>query len=791
MVAILYNLLKTSFRSLLKNRLYTSINIIGLAIGISGLLGIFIFIKVELGYDNQYKNSENVYRIIRLGTDDGTSYHSAYTSGPMAPALKENFHQIVQSARYWGHHSAKVSVGKISHIENNISFIDPDALHMFSVPFAVGNKNTALLEPNSIVLSEFLSKKYFNNVESVLGQTIHLDNEAYTITGVIKETKNLSHLKFDILLPFADIEATTSWLKSWSTNAVATYVQLNKDVSTEELEALLADFIKKNRNSEEQLTLQAIEDVHLYSSHINEAYNDKKGSIANVQIVAAIALLLLIIASINFINLTTAKSSQRVKELAIRKICGSNKTKIILQILIESILISFLAYVLALGLVKIWIIIINPLINSDLSLNNIDYVYALCIALGTGIIAGLYPAIHFSKHKHIYNIASLKSTSTKSAFVRQVLVLIQFVISIALISATLTVYVQREFLLNKNVGFQKENVICVPIKNDSERAKIEILKQELLKESSIVSIGATTQPAGNGTLSMSLQPKGSEEPGVVLEIGSIDADYITTIGMEVIKGRNFTKNNISDFNEGVILNETACRELGWDNPIGKEFEPISGTFIDKKAIRVVGVVKDFHFSSLHSKISPIAFFMIPGRYRHLIIRVQPENIQQTINNIELVWKQTLPSRKFDYNFLDDRIKTQYGSELRANKLLTYFALLVIIISCLGLFGLAFFSTEQRTKEIGVRKVNGAKVSEILLFLNKESVKWVGFAFIIACPIVYYSMNIWLESFAYRITLSWWIFVLAGIITLGIALLSVSWQTFRAARKNPVEALRYE
>jgi len=791
MIAIIYNLLKTSYRGLLKNKLYTFINIIGLAIGISGLLGIFILINVEFGYDTHYENGNEIYRIIRPNTEDGTNIYSAYTAGPLGPSLDENYQQIERSTRYWGYHSAKIQVGEMSNRENNISYVDPDALHMLSVPLMFGNRQTSLNEPNSIIISEFLANKYFGNVESVLGQTLQLNNKTHTVTGIIKDTKNRSHLKFNILLPFAAIEAKTKWLKSWNTKAIATYVQLNPDVSVVELETIIAADIKQYMNSEQTFILQAIEDIHLHSKHINDHFNYKKGSIANMQVMAAIALLLLIIASINFVNLSTAKSTQRLKEIAIRKICGSNKTNIVIQVLIESILISFLAYILAIGLVKIWIRIINPLINSDLTLNSIGYLYALCIAIGTGIIAGAYPAIHFSKHKNSYTIASLTSSSKKSASVRQLLVLLQFIISIILISATLTVYIQRDFMLNKDIGFHKNNVICVPIKNNKERAKIDILKQELLKERGIVSIGATTEPAGNGTLSMSFKPQGSKKQGINLEMGSIDADYIKTIGMEVIKGRNFIRNNSSDLNEGVIINETACRELGWDNPIGKELGSISSPFIHKEATKVVGVVKDFHFSSLHSEIQPIGFFMIPERYRHLVIRIQPEDIQKTISNIEMVWKNILPNSKFNYSFLDDRIENQYGSELNTNKLLAYFALLIIVISCLGLFGLAFFSAEQRTKEIGIRKVNGATVSEILISLNKESVRWVGMAFIIACPIAYYTMNKWLENFAYKTTLSWWIFTLAGVVTLVIALLSVSWQSWRAATRNPVEALRDE
>jgi putative ABC transport system permease protein len=290
---------------------------------------------------------------------------------------------------------------------------------------------------------------------------------------------------------------------------------------------------------------------------------------------------------------------------------------------------------------------------------------------------------------------------------------------------------------------------------------------------------------------MTLTPKENQSPPVSMEIGSIDADYIPTIGMKIIIGRNFIPDNTGDINEGVILNQTACQKLGWEDPIGKEFEPIHGAFFNKSKMQVLGVVKDFHFSSLHSEIRPIAFLMIPDRYRHLIIRIQPGNLQRTIDEIQSVWTTTVPQSQFRFWFLDERLENQYRAEQKISQLLLYFALLVISISCLGLFGLAAFTAERRTKEIGIRKVNGAKISEILQMLNGDFIKWVAIAFVISVPLSYYAMNKWLENFAYKTTISWWIFALAGVLALGIALLTVSWQSWKAATRNPVEALRYE
>ncbi len=782
------NYFKTALRSIIKNKVYSIINIVGLAVGVSVALVIFLYVKTEFRYDAHHVHGKSLYRALFVPAGTGEGDITTYMPGPLAEALKSDFPQVLRATRFWGGHGAEIQAGDRSFMEGNIAYMDTDALNMFTLPLEAGNAGTALTAPHGVVLRKAVAQKYFGE-EEALGQDILIDNETFTVTGVLEKTQHLSHLSFDILLPFAYIETKRDWLQSWGINAVATYIQLQAKMSPSGLEE---DFAEEHGLEEVVLRFQSVDQIHLHSGHVgSDAFNTKPGSINTVRVFAMIGALLLIIACINFVNLSTAQSGKRAKEIGLRKVCGSTRMSIIAQVLFESLFIAFLAYGVALVLVQFWLKAVNPLLTTSLALQWNDGFIGLGLALFSGFVAGIYPALLFSRHQPKAMLNSMKSSSRETALSRKIMVQLQFVVSIVLIAASLIVYLQNQFMLNKDLGFDKDNVICLPISNDYERSKIEVIKQALLEDSRIMGVAATTQPTGHGTLSMGLVAREDDRISVGMQIGSIDADYIPTMGMEIFQGRNFMHGSMQDLNEGVILNEAACHKLGWEDPVGKEFRPMDTPFFTKSAIRVVGVVKDFHFYSLRAEITPIAFFMIPSRYRNLVVRIKAGDPEKTVEAIKAIWAGVLPDSDFDYRFLDKGLEQQYRGELKMNQLILCFSLMIVFIACLGLLGLSAFTSEQRTKEIGVRKVLGGSVSQMVLLLSREFVGAMLLANVIAWPVAWFAMNRWLQNFAYRINLSLWIFGLAGLLALLVALITVGFQVIRAARLNPVKSLKYE
>ncbi len=787
------NYFKIALRNFMKYKAYSIINVVGLATAISVFSVIFIFIKNELSYDQHHQHGDQVYKVIeiQIGKGFGTN-HVSWTMGPLAAALKADFPEVEYATRLSDGNQHYCQIGDKEFLEYHICHADPDLLAMFTIPLIMGDSKTALNEPNSVIIRQEIAKKYFGN-GNPLGQTITVNNQLFKITGVLEDEHHRSHMKYNMLLSYSTLNPED--LSLWFSNRLATYIMLRDGTTSRDVEKKLPEFLMKYRQIENdweenlQMYLQPLKKIHLYSQHILFAcHNFNRGNINNVIIFSAIALLIILIACINFTNLSTARASQRTKEIGIRKVCGSNRRQLISQFWGESILLSLGAFLLVVVLIECWMPVLNSLLNESLTLHTGDYFSIFMVTLVVGMFAGWYPALYMSQFQPTDVLKKFSKSGSNISNLRKFLVIAQFTISIFLITSTIVVFNQRQYIQNKDLGYNKENILCINLAGEEGRSKLELLKNELNKHNNIVSVAATSRPGGGGlgqsTFSLAEKP----DQSVLMEIGSIDVDYIPTMGMTITAGRNFSEEFVSDNDLAIIINESAVEKFGVDDVIGKRFK--DETWGGKIPI-IVGIVKNFHFYTLHEEIRPFVFGMNPDYYRSLIVNVKPYDIQATINYMKDVWNKLVPSRPFQYWFLDESLENQYRVEENMNRLFLYFSAFAIFISCLGLLGLSAFAASQRTKEIGIRKVLGAPVMGLISMLYQEFTKWIVLANLFAWPIAYFVMSNWLQNFAYRIDMSWWMFALAGGLALVIALLTVSWQALRAATANPVKALRYE
>jgi putative ABC transport system permease protein len=796
------NFFKIAVRNLIKNKIYSFINIAGLAIGFLCFTLIFIFIKNELRYDTFHKNADQIYRPVEIQHEPGVgTQHVAVTMGPLAPALKNDFPEIINATRIYRLWNVFFKVGENGYYESGTCLVDPDMFDIFTIPFIKGDPATALDEPNNLVITQEIASKFFGD-EDPIGKTItasyYWGQDEFTIKGVIENYPKDSHLNFTMLGSFGLLENRLSWMKSWYTNSMATYVLLKEGTNIEELEAKFPDFLRKYRTEEYakddlELYLQSLNDIHLYSNHIRyQTFNNRQGSINIIYTFSLIAIFIILIACINFMNLSTARSAKRAREVGIRKVLGSDKKNLIYQFLGESILISLLSLILAYFLVEL----VYPLFESILGDRIISSFYhelgfvaqLIGIAFVVGIISGSYPAFYLSSVLPVTTLKGSYTSSKSGAMLRKILVLVQFSIAIALIASTGIVMDQMRYIRNKNLGFNKEQIVYLKMNTNEARRKIPIIKTELLNNANILNVSATSGLSGaSGSQGTMTAVNNDEEQKMMMRYSYVDFDYLSTMEVDLIEGRDFSGNFSSDTLSSVIINETAAREFGWERPIGKEFKGDEG----EPNYKVIGLVKDYHFYSLRQKIEPLIIFINLRQAFYMVIKINTADIQSTMDYIEKTWNINLPDHPYDYEFLDEYFDKMYKSEADTGKLFGYFSLIAILIGCMGLFGLASFTVEQRTKEIGVRKVLGATVSNIIALLSKDFMKWVIMSSVIAYPVVYYFMKNWLNNFVYKTDIQIVTLFISGFIVVLIAFLTVSFQAIKAAMTNPAKTLRYE
>jgi putative ABC transport system permease protein len=785
-------------RNLLKNKLHLVINIAGFAIGISSFILILLYVNSELTFDKFHSNYNRIYKVAF-----GDNF---YSMAPFASVLKDKIPEIEKIVRvddFMGGGKSTLIKAKIGNetktIEvKDIIYADSTFFDVFSFRVIQGNAKTSLTLPNSIVLTKSTASKIFGK-DNPIGKTIEYigANEKprliYTVSAIIEDIPNNSSIKFNGIVSFTTLKlikpAGADVDEDYNNWTYDTYVLVKNSCSvndlTQKTNKIWLDHILKKKNIN-----AGSESAKAYISEFVPLKNAgfyKNNKIKFIYLILLVGIIIIIIAVINFVNLSIAKSSMRTKEIGIKKITGSSRYDLIKQFIGETTVLTFIAAFFAMIVVYLLMPLFNKITGKSISFNILQHPTVILLFISgsilIGIIAGIYPALYLSAFKPIAIIKNGKTKGNKNKIITQSLIIFQFVISVALIISTVIITKQVKYMRTENVGFNNKQVItCQMAKNI--QAKYGVFKQRLLQNPNIINI-ATSNNGGLGEKlyqSEKNEINGSEKSFNVL---TVDQDFIKTIGLKIIEGRDFSMDLKTDKYLTVILNETAVNDFGLKQPLGSEIK------ISNYKLRVIGVVKDFHNESFQKKIDPLALWYVPEWSTFLSIRIGNNNIQETIQYIKKQWEEISPEIPFKFQFLDERYETLYNDENKFNLVIGYFSIIAILIACLGLFGLVTFSTESCIKEIGIRKVNGARVIEILAMLNLNFIKWVVVAFIIACPIAWYAMYKWLQNFAYKTELSWWVFGVAGIVAVAVAVLTVSWQSWRAATRNPVEALRYE
>ncbi len=808
---MLKNYFKVALRNLKRDKIYSFINISGLAIGIACCLLILLYIQNELSYDSFHKNSKRIFRIntdIKFG---GTELAIPVCSDMMGPLLKQDYPQVEEYTRIYNFGGKKLVKKENNYnTEERIAYVDSTFFKVFTFPAAAGKTDRVLNEPNTVIINKSTAEKYFGGVDAV-GKFIETDDNGrtlYKVTAVIEDMPENSHFKFDFLFPMKNLNY--DWGNFVSSN-FHTYLLLKEGVNYKEFEKNFEEYDDKyvfpyakqhiQVNSKEefekagnkiQSSLIPLTDIHLYSKRIQEM--SPTGNIQYVYIFSAVALFILFIACINFMNLTTARSANRSREVGIRKVLGTERKNLVAQFLTESTLTSLIAVILAVIIVYNILPFFNNISGKELKVNNLFstqiLLFLLFLPFIIGVLAGSYPSFFLSRFNPVEIIKGKLSKGSKSGTLRSVLVVFQFSTSIILITGTIIIYNQLNYIQNKNLGYQKDQILIIKdvytLGNN-----INAFKNEMLKINGVFSgtiSGFLPIPSARNYSAFYNKAANVSGSGFTMQRWIIDYDYMKTLGINLIKGRNFSERFGSD-SLSVILNETAVKQIGYQNPIDEKlYTWIGGGRL--VTYNIIGEVRDFNFESLHQNIGPLCFVF--GRNNDLAsFKVNAARIPNILDEARIIWKGMTSGMPFNYQFMDDSFNEVYKAERQVGIIAVSFSTLAIIIACLGLFGLATFLAEQRTKEIGVRKVLGASVPSILLMLSKEFIKWIIIANIIAWPITYFIMNKWLQEFAYRIDISWWLFIIAGCLALIIALLTVSFQAIKAATSNPIKSLRYE
>jgi putative ABC transport system permease protein len=801
---MLKNYLKIAFRNIKKHAGYSLINVAGLAIGMACCILILLFVFDELNYDKFHKNHDRIYRVTRkwFNADGVVNLHLGHVAPPIAPLLENDFPEILHGVRLYRVSGLLVGKDSAFYEESRFFFAEEDLFKVFTFDMIAGDPETALKDPFSLVITDEMAERNFGS-EDPIGKSLTIQTSSQKadmkVTGVIKPLPHNSHFHADFLGSFKTYEAVVGdrELQSWASNNYATYLLMEEGYDINRLKSQLDPFIDRHdvegRSQGTKLELQRLTDIHLYS-HLDSEI-EANSDITYVYVFSIIALFILLIACVNFMNLATARSAGRAREVGLRKVIGAQRPQLIRQFLSESIITAVISLSIAIGLVLLAIPTFNRFVGRNLSLNisaNVSLLVSLfLIAIFVGLISGIYPAVFLSAFKPIRVLKGKLDSGKKGFSFRTVLVVFQFAISIILIICVGIVSSQLDYMQTRNLGFDEEHVVVLP---SSPRMVfgLEGFKTRLLQNPNIFGVSAAKRvPSGRLLDSAGARVlSGETSQPVDFRIAQlrVDYDYIPTFKMEMAAGRNFSIEMGTDPTQAFIINETAARRIGWKSPeeaIGKGFG------YGQRNGQIIGVVKDFHFESLHQEISPIVMFLSKTDLAQISIRISPNNIPQTMAFLKDIWAEMRPTYPFSYYFIDENFDQLYRAEEKLGRIFSYFAFLSVFIGCLGLFGLASYSAERRTKEIGLRKVLGASATGITLLLSKEFTKWVLLANVIAWPAAYLIMSRWLQNFAYRSGIGIGTFLLAGGIAWLIAFLTVGYQAIKASIADPVTALKYE
>ena len=794
------NYLLISWRNLKRNRAFSLLNIGGLALGLAACTAIVLFLNHEYSFDRQHSNGKRIYRLNELQRLDGMEPQIVPLSMyPMGPAMQKDYPQIENFVRIDPQQQITVRAGKKLITVPQVLACDSGFFSVFDFQLLGGDRKMALSSPSSVVLTESTALKLFGST-SVIGQLVEVYQDdvfkPYNVSAVTAAIPGNSHLQFDVLIPMHG-QVIEDWKGSWDANWLTTYLLLREGTDSKDLEAALPSFLKKYLRAEEvkqyDLFLQPLFDIHLGSEDItHDGLNHHKFSGSYVQLFLLIAIMVLLIAVLNFVNLSTARATKRAREVGIRKTIGARYGQLVRQFLSEAFLFSFLATVLGTLIVWLFLPLINRLVERNLELDMLSpglWLILLGTSLVIGLLSGFYPALFISSYKPLKVMKGVLVTQGKQSWsLRNILVVTQFSIAVLLIIATLVILSQLNFIRNKDIGFNKEQVITIRM-NNTANEKFTLLKQNLLANSTIAGITGYNQRLGNNIHQMGanyINAKGEKKHLSVSHL-SVDYDYLNFFNIRLKKGRDFSIDRQDGKGRSYLINETLARQLETPDPIGTIY---SAAWI-RDTGRVIGVVSDFNFNSLHEKVGPLYISIMNWNFNEMAVKLKPGNLEAGISALQKEWEKLIPDMPFSYTFLDDHMASLYETDKRVNGVVTLLTILSLVIASLGLFGMAMFNTETRTKEIGIRKVLGATGFSIIRLLSGDFLKPVILSMFIAMPLAVFVMNKWLENFAYHISLQAWMFLLAGLGALLVSLLAVGGQTFRAAASNPVKSLRTE
>jgi putative ABC transport system permease protein len=800
------NYLTTAFRSLLKNKLFSLINIFGLAIGLACFTMIILYVEDELSYDKHHDHAENIYRLSLTGNMGGNNFHAAVTGGPVGELMQNEIPEVEEHVTLY-HNTRPIlfEVGEHKFYQDGIAYVDSTFFKMFKYEFIAGDPHSALDHPNSIVLTQSLAKKFFGD-QDVMSQTIRWsNNQNMVVKGIVRDPVHRSHMNFGV---FASMSSLSSNPRMWnyinSLWALMThnYVRVKEGTTLEMLNEKIGPVADAYLNEVDdeysarmEIIPQRVTDIHLHSKLLHEL--DDNGNMSSVWIFSAIAFLVLIVACINFVNLTTAKSSKRALEVGVRKVFGASRKLLFRQFISESLIISLISLFISIILVELFLPFFVNLAGVEFGyrwlMNWPFLLFLFLIAVLVGLLSGTYPALFLSGYKPIKVLKGDTFRGGRRSYFRNAMVVMQFAISVFLSFSTLAIYRQLQFLQNKDIGINKEDVIIIPLRGSGLTAKYETMQDEFRLVPGVKDVSASSTYLGNFEQRRSYYPEGTpRQAAYMINNVQVDYNYLEMMNVNLLTGRDFNPNRQLDSN-AIIINETLMKKLGWkEATLGKHiYIPIGDSASGDRPLKIVGVVKDFNFASLHAPVEPLLIGLEPGRFNYLDVKIDHQNVQATLGMIESKWQEFSPDQPFDYFFQDTRFDSFYVAETQMTNLFIYFSVLALFIAAIGLFGLALYTTERRTKEIGIRKVFGGSVQQILKLLTREFIRWVIIANLIAWPLAWYFMHTWLQHFAYQTNIAWWIFALSAIFSLLIALITVSWQSIRATMKNPVEALRWE
>lgn len=800
---MIQNYLRIAFRNIQLNPVYALINMFSLAIGLASCIVIYLFISDERGFDSWHTKSTSIYRLNEIQNFTGTKRQKvALTGGPFGPVIQAEFPEIANYTRFWGGAKRVLKLGEKQILVDRVATVDSSFLNMFDFVLIHGDRSSVLDEPNSMVLTEETARKFFDDSAEAIGKSLSKRGREFKVTGIAADVPENSHLQFDVLESFATYTSRDSTINTdWNGNYLVTYLQMQPNTDVGKLEAKFAPWFARwtgspDINERTSLYLQAFNDVHLGSSDMDHDYQNYRkfnGEYLNIFMITGIFILL--IAGVNFMNLTTARASHRWKEIGVRTSVGARKKQLFGQFILESLVLAVMALFVALLLDFIFIPVLNQLIGRQLEITNLLVDFSkvagvILITLALGVLTGIYPSFYMTSFNATQVLKGSGKTSGGRSIFQSSLVVIQFGLAIGMMVSTGIVIQQLYFMKTTDVGFQTDQMLLVGLDREANK-KYDVMKTELLGNSHILGVTAAGQRLGNNFHQWGYKVK--TDTGLMNMAPSnvnVDYDYLKVYGIELKEGRDFSKDVPTDLGKAFIVNESMVKHLSLKNPLGTQVG--LGYYHNDSLGSIIGIVKDFNFNSLHHAVNTLSIVCHPDwGFEEMTVKIEGSRIAETIEEVRAVWNRHVSEFPFTYTFLNQHMADLYRTEQQMGSVVTIMAVLAVFISCMGLFGLAMITTERKIKEIGIRKALGATESQITILISSQFAKLVGIAFLIITPVTYYLLAGWLDTFAYRITIHPLIFAAGGMLAFTIAMLTIGYHTIRSARANPVKALRYE